>query len=82
MPTYKIIVQNGDEQPRADPFEADGLADARSQAVILAGELLREADGHFWDEGANWRVDVTDAEELVLYSLLIIGVAAPAVNGI
>jgi hypothetical protein len=79
MPMFQLVVHDGTPQTDPEPFEAANLKAARSQAVILAGELLRDADGRFWDEGANWRVDVSDATGLVLYSILLVGIEAPAV---
>lgn len=74
MPRFTLIVQDGSvAQP--DPLEARDLDAARSEAAILAGQLLKDADGEFWRQGANWRVDITDAEGHVLNSLLIIGIA-------
>ena len=78
MPTFNLSVHNRGAAPSVDTFEASGKTDARTQAVIMASELLREADGHFFDEGADLRVDVADDRGLLLYSIVIVGHNAPA----
>jgi hypothetical protein len=79
MPLFNFVIHDrpGTQQP--EPIDLPDLRIARSEAVVLAGQLLKDADGAFWEEGSNWRIDVADEDGLVLYSVLIIGIAAPAV---
>jgi hypothetical protein len=46
-----IIDQEGTEFP--------GLQEARGEAVVTAGEMLRDVGGRFWNSG-EWRIWVTD----------------------
>ncbi|MBP1807715.1 DUF6894 family protein [Rubellimicrobium aerolatum] len=49
-----------------------GPEDARSQAVVAAGEMLRDIDGAFWD-GPEWRMHVTDEEGATVCEIRISG---------
>lgn len=78
MPMYCFLIHDGRGQPHSDPVELPNLKAARAEAVVLAGQILKDADGAFWEEGSNWRVDIADHNRLTLYSVLLVGVAAPA----
>jgi hypothetical protein len=60
--------------------ELPTLVEARSQAAIHAGELLRDRPGLAW-EGEELRVEVTDENQLVLFTVIIFGVEAAAALG-
>ena len=87
MAKFNLLVQDG-SAVHPDPLDARDLDAARSEAVVLAGQLLKDADGNFWKQGANWRVDITNGEGQILNSLLIIGIAGyrdeplPGIGGI
>jgi hypothetical protein len=46
---------------------------------MYAGEMLRDADGAFWDD-SSWRLDVTDELGLILCTILVQGVEAAAIS--
>ena len=50
---------------------------ARSVAVQYAGQLMRDRPEIVW-KGQELRVEVTDKHGLLLFTLLILGVDAPA----
>jgi hypothetical protein len=47
--------------------------------VRYAGELLRDAGEHFWDD-ADFDLTVTDAKGLILFTMRIVGTVAPALK--
>jgi hypothetical protein len=50
---------------------------ARAQAASLAGQVLLEGSGRFWD-GQPWSVQVTDERGLTLFELHLSATSAPA----
>ncbi len=56
------------------------LIEARSNAVALLGELLRDSGDDFWAK-PNVTITVTDASGLVLWVLETSGHASAAVSG-
>jgi hypothetical protein len=76
MPRYHFNVHDGTSIPDPEGSELPDLASARVQAVRLAADLLREHRS-FWNEG-EWKMDVTDGEGLILFSLLFLATDAPA----
>jgi hypothetical protein len=51
--------------------------EARTAAVRFAGEVLRDDPSLVW-QGRDFRVEVTDAEGLVLFTLITLGVNSAA----
>jgi hypothetical protein len=49
--------------------ELAGVAEARDQAIISAGEMIRAADGETVWNGSDWRMDVTDEAGDRLFAL-------------
>ena len=72
MPRYFFNIQDGQDIPDntgtvcADPVEA------RAQAVIAAGALLRDLGARFWPD-ADWRMHVTDEQRGTVCDLHISG---------
>jgi hypothetical protein len=52
---------------------------ARIMAVKYAGELLRDHPTLIWS-GQDFRVEVTGEDGLLLFTIVIVGVDAPAVQ--
>lgn len=73
MPRYFFNIE-GDGYPDSDEEGTllDGAEAARSEAVVLAGELLQETDGKFWNE-PEWRLHVTDEQGSSVCALTIKG---------
>jgi hypothetical protein len=59
MPRYFFNLCDGRDFPDEEGSELDNADSARSEAVVLAGELLRDLGGRFW-QGEEWRLHVTD----------------------
>ena len=72
MPLYTFSIEDGQgpaeraSQPLASPEQA------RAEAVVAAGEMLRDADGRFWD-APEWRLRVTDEGGATVCVLTIAG---------
>jgi len=76
---YHFHVHDGYELPDREGHELPDLAAARRFAVMLGGELIRDHADAFW-EHRDWRMDVTDADGLMLFALHFSAVEAPAVR--
>lgn len=82
MPRYYFHVDDGDTAtPDIEGVDLPGLADARVQAATAVGELLRDRPEAFWD-ARDWTLKVEDQSGLVLFSILVSAVAAPAMAGL
>lgn len=51
--------------------------EARVEAVRYAAEVMRDHPTMIWT-GQDFRIEVTNAEKLVLFTVVIVGVDAPA----
>lgn len=58
-------------------LEFASISDARVEAVRYAGEVLRDHPTLIW-KGEDFRVEVTDGNRLVLFTVIVVGVDAPA----
>ncbi len=52
---------------------------AKCAAAKYAGHLLADAAEHFWDE-ADFDLMVTDENGLILFSMRVVGIEAPAIR--
>lgn len=69
MPRYFFNLRDGEDLPDETGVELANEQEARIQAVVLAGGLLKDhPDGAFWD-GHSWRVEVTDESQTLLFAL-------------
>jgi hypothetical protein len=59
VPRYFFHLHDGKNIPDNEGIELAGLAEARNQAIVAAGEMIR-SDGHTVWNGSEWRMDVTD----------------------
>jgi hypothetical protein len=59
VPRYFFHIQDGKDIPDAEGLELAGLAEARNQAIVAAGEMIR-TDGHTVWNGSEWRMEVID----------------------
>lgn len=60
-----------------DGIEFDSINEARLEAVRYAGEVLRYHPTLVWT-GQDFRIEVTDEAKLVLFTVIVVGVDAPA----
>ena len=59
MARYFFHFQDGESLPDEDGVELRDEYDAREQAVVAAGEALRDKGGKYWDLG-EWAMHVVD----------------------
>lgn len=76
MPRYIFHVRDGTMAPDWNGLELASVADARKMAMRFAGDLLKELK-RFPDSG-DWSLDVTDGQGLILFTLRVALVDAPA----
>jgi hypothetical protein len=53
--------------------------EAKCAAVKYAGQLLADAAEHFWD-AADFELTVTDGKGLILFTMRVVGIEAPAIR--
>ena len=74
MPPYFFHVHDGRDLADHDGTELPGPRDARNQAVIACGEMLKDLDGQFWNTG-EWTMRVTDVTGVTICTLRFSGTA-------
>ena len=60
MPRYFFHIYDGEPQLDLEGTELPDIHIAQSQAIRMSGEIMRDLGAKFWD-GANWRLEITDA---------------------
>lgn len=65
--------------PDVEGIEFETISEARVQAVKFAAETLRDSPELAWI-GDEYRVEVTDENQLILFTFVAIGVDSPAVR--
>lgn len=63
--------------PDAEGMEMSSLASARIEAARFIGKYVRDKPDVVWG-GEEIRVEVTDANRLILFTIIVLGVDAPA----
>ena len=79
MPRFFFHVQDGTSSRDHEGTEYASIEDARVESVRRAGALLSDAATTFWN-GDQWRLEVTDAVGLILFTLDFVGTQSPAVR--
>ena len=59
MARYLFHIFDGEEIIDDEGTELAGLDEARAEAIVLSGEMLRDSGGKFWNNGV-WQLRVTD----------------------
>jgi len=77
MPRYHFNIRDGHSTPDPDGIELPDLSQAKIEAARRGGEILRDNAAKFW-EREDWRIDVTDAAGLQLFSITIFATMAAA----
>lgn len=77
MPRYHFHIEDGRSFPDHDGTELPDLESARIEAIRLFGGLLRDDAPTFWN-GDDWIMTVTDADQLILFSVNFMAFDAPA----
>lgn len=81
MPRFFFHTNNPAERCVQDDvaMEFPSIHAAKCEAVVYAGQLLRDSGEHFWDT-ADFELTVTDHKGLILFTMRVIGTEAPAVR--
>ena len=66
--------------PDVEGIELESISEARVEAVKFAAETLRDRPELAW-QGEEYRVEVTDDKQLILFTFVAMGVDSPAVRG-
>jgi hypothetical protein len=75
MPRYFFHLRDGQSYPDEDGVELPDDAEACQQAVVAAGEALRDNRGKFWNSG-DWFMEVVDETGAPICALRFSGVRA------
>lgn len=59
MPRYFFHVVDGQEYRDTEGTELAGVEEARMEAIVVSGEMLKDHSREFWNEG-EWRLHVTN----------------------
>jgi len=69
MPRYFFHIDDGQMLADADGTDLPDLQSARGEAVSVAGAILKDMNGAFWDQTSAWRMHVTDEAGGLLFTL-------------
>jgi hypothetical protein len=67
--------------PDNEGTELASMSDARIEAVKFAGQFLKDQPEVVW-LGDELRVEVTDSNQLILFTVIVFGVDAAAAKGL
>jgi hypothetical protein len=70
-------VSGSEYDPDVDGLELPSISEARIMAVQFLGETLRDRPEDVWS-GDEIRVEVTDTDQRLLFTVVALGVDAPA----
>ena len=73
---YFFNIAGAIHDPDVQGVKLDSLGAARVLAAQHAGEILRDRPGVVW-AGEELRVEVTNPNRLVLFTIIVLGIDAP-----
>ena len=76
MPRYFFNTDGDRYPPDQEGTVLPGPDEALNQAIVLAGEMLKDINGQFWGK-AEWRLEVTDEEGSTVCALTVRGDLGP-----
>jgi hypothetical protein len=76
MPIYHFHSANGQREPDLEGMELADDCAAQMAAVQYAGDVLRSDGPSVWSHG-HWRVEVTNGDGELLFTVITLGVDAP-----
>ncbi|MBJ6125538.1 DUF6894 family protein [Microvirga splendida] len=68
MPRYFFHLIDGYSDRDAEGAELPDIYTAQDQAIRTSGEVLRDMGAEFWN-GAEWKLEVTDEQGRILFTL-------------
>lgn len=81
MPRFFFHHTDGGFDPDDEGTDLPDLMAARAAAVRYAGELVRERPHEVWT-GDTFRIEVSDEHGMLLCTVVILGLDAPAARGV
>jgi starvation-inducible outer membrane lipoprotein len=81
MALYFFHMQTDTRFSDQEGTEFASPVEARAQAIITCGEMMRDAANGFWGT-RPWTVNVTDSQGLTLWELSMDGFSSPAGNAL
>jgi hypothetical protein len=81
MSRYFFHIADGPREVDREGVEIPSLGAARIQAVVFAGERLKDEPEAAWN-GRDWRVEATDEAGSLLFTVIVVAVDAPAAEGL
>ena len=80
MPHYFFHRTDGGFDPDREGTELPDLTAARLEAVRYAAGTVRDHPQYVWD-GKDFRIEVSDDSGMLLCTVIIMGIDAPAARG-
>jgi hypothetical protein len=80
MPIYHINVRTESHIASTVDVERESLTELRLEMARYVGELLKNHAELIWAD-EDWQVDVTDADDLILYVIYISATESSATAG-
>lgn len=77
MPSYHFEVNGPADDSHRRVVDLSDLAEAKREALKLAGTLIADASETFWDK-PEWMLIVMDDAGLTLFQLQVLGAEGPA----
>ena len=81
MPRFFFHHTDGVFDPDNEGTDCPDLETARAEAVRFAAELVRARPQEVWS-GGTFRIEVSDEDDMLLYTVVILGLDAPAARGV
>ena len=76
MPRYHFHSVDGSREPDKEGTDLPDVAAAQAIAMRYAGEVLQSEPQKVWEHG-QWRVEVTDNDGSLLFTIITLAVDAP-----
>ena len=76
MPRYHFHSADGSRDPDLEGTELENDQAAQQAAVAYAGAMLKDDPMLLWEKG-SWRVEVTDEEGVLLFTVVTLAMDAP-----
>ena len=81
MPQFYFHRTNGAFDPDNEGTDFPDLAEARLEAIRFAAETMKDNPQEVWADG-TFRVEVSDEEGMLLCTIVILALDAPASRGV
>ena len=78
---YFFNQMDGEVKLDDEGVDLDSFGEARLEAVRYAASVLRDHPTLVWT-GQDFRVEVTDINKLILFTVIVVGVDAPAAKNL